>query len=45
MFEYTFRGQGFTQQEIKEKAGKIGLSIDEYLSKYPEVKKVNKLLT
>jgi hypothetical protein len=45
MPKYIYQGVEFSLEEIENKAAKLGLSVDAYLSKYPEIKFVEDTVT
>jgi len=45
MPQYIYQGVEFSSEEIENKAKKLGLTIDEYLSKYPEIKPIEDTVT
>jgi hypothetical protein len=45
MPKYIYQGVEFSLEEIENKAAKLGLSVDAYLSKYPEIKVVEDTVT
>ena len=43
MFEYN--GESFSLELIEEKARELGLTLDEYLNKNPDIKKIEEVKT